>query len=127
MQDGAGIGLGEGRQRGKAIAFRGREQIVNRHGWALVRGACGSCLRSCSFLRQSAPPASDAWPPKKRISTHAIDRGGHRRRHEFGLILYAQAADTPRYPASLTKMMTLYVLFGYLRDRQASPSTPTSW
>ena len=32
-----------------------------------------------------------------------------------GTILHAQAADTPRYPASLTKMMTLYVLFGYLR------------
>ncbi|HEY6670070.1 MAG TPA: D-alanyl-D-alanine carboxypeptidase, partial [Methyloceanibacter sp.] len=32
-----------------------------------------------------------------------------------GSILYSQAADMPRYPASLTKMMTLYVLFGYLR------------
>jgi len=32
-----------------------------------------------------------------------------------GNILYSQAAETPRYPASLTKMMTLYVLFGYLR------------
>ena len=33
-----------------------------------------------------------------------------------GVILSSQAPDTPRYPASLTKMMTLYVLFGCLRD-----------
>ncbi|MDL4863753.1 D-alanyl-D-alanine carboxypeptidase, partial [Halomonas elongata] len=26
-------------------------------------------------------------------------------------ILYAENADAPRYPASLTKMMTLYMLF----------------
>ncbi len=32
-----------------------------------------------------------------------------------GAILHTHAADTPRHPASLTKMMTLYVLFGYLR------------
>ena len=32
------------------------------------------------------------------------------------IILYSQAPETPRYPASLTKMMTLYVLFGCLRD-----------
>jgi D-alanyl-D-alanine carboxypeptidase len=32
-----------------------------------------------------------------------------------GTILHAQAADELRHPASLTKMMTLYVLFGYLR------------
>jgi D-alanyl-D-alanine carboxypeptidase len=30
-------------------------------------------------------------------------------------ILYSQAPDTQRAPASLTKMMTLYVLFSYLR------------
>jgi D-alanyl-D-alanine carboxypeptidase len=40
-----------------------------------------------------------------------------------GSILYSQAADMPRYPASLTKMMTLYVLFAYLR---AGKITPTS-
>jgi D-alanyl-D-alanine carboxypeptidase len=32
-----------------------------------------------------------------------------------GRILYAQSPDTPRGPASLTKMMTLYILFSYLR------------
>ena len=32
-----------------------------------------------------------------------------------GTVLYSRAADTPRHPASLTKIMTLYVLFSYLR------------
>ena len=29
-----------------------------------------------------------------------------------GDVLYAQSADEPRHPASLTKMMTLYIAFG---------------
>ena len=40
-----------------------------------------------------------------------------------GSILHAQAADTPRYPASLTKVMTLYVLFGYLKAGKLSFDT----
>ena len=34
-----------------------------------------------------------------------------------------QAADTPRHPASLTKMMTLYVLFGYMKAGKLTPSS----
>ncbi len=40
-----------------------------------------------------------------------------------GVILYSQAPDTPRYPASLTKMMTLYVLFGCLREGKITLSS----
>ena len=40
-----------------------------------------------------------------------------------GIILYSQAPDTPRYPASLTKMMTLYVLFGCLKEGKISLSS----
>jgi D-alanyl-D-alanine carboxypeptidase len=40
-----------------------------------------------------------------------------------GIILYAKEPDTPRYPASLTKMMTLYVLFGCLKDGKISLSS----
>ncbi len=40
-----------------------------------------------------------------------------------GSILFSQAPDTPRYPASLTKMMTLYVLFGYLRAGKITVSS----
>lgn len=40
-----------------------------------------------------------------------------------GAILGAESAETPRHPASLTKMMTLYVLFGYLRAGKITPDT----
>ncbi len=37
-----------------------------------------------------------------------------------GQVLSAANADEPRYPASLTKMMTIYMLFEALRDRRVS-------
>jgi D-alanyl-D-alanine carboxypeptidase len=40
-----------------------------------------------------------------------------------GSILHTQDAETLRHPASLTKMMTLYVLFGYLRAGTIKPDT----
>jgi D-alanyl-D-alanine carboxypeptidase len=40
-----------------------------------------------------------------------------------GRILHEQASMTPRAPASLTKMMTLYVLFSYLRAGAVTPDT----
>ncbi len=33
-----------------------------------------------------------------------------------GKVLYAESADTPRYPASVTKVMTLYLLFEKIRE-----------
>lgn len=35
---------------------------------------------------------------------------------ENGEVLYAENADEPRYPASLTKMMTLYLTFEALEE-----------
>jgi len=40
-----------------------------------------------------------------------------------GEILHAQNADEPRYPASLTKMMTLYVAFGEIAAGRMSDDT----
>jgi D-alanyl-D-alanine carboxypeptidase len=40
-----------------------------------------------------------------------------------GRILHGQASTAPRAPASLTKMMTLYVLFSYLRSGAVTPDT----
>lgn len=39
-------------------------------------------------------------------------------------ILYAENADRLRYPASLTKMMTLYLMFEALEEGRLSPSQP---
>lgn len=40
-----------------------------------------------------------------------------------GAVLHADAADEPRYPASLTKMMTLYLVFEQLERGRLRPST----
>lgn len=42
---------------------------------------------------------------------------------ETGEVFYARNADSYRYPASLTKMMTLYLLFEALEDGKVSLST----
>ena len=46
-----------------------------------------------------------------------------------GQVLSAANPDAPRYPASLTKMMTLYMVFEALRDHRlsANSSLPVSW
>jgi D-alanyl-D-alanine carboxypeptidase len=41
-----------------------------------------------------------------------------------GQVLFSRAADEPRFPASLTKMMTLYVLFQELQRGRMSLRTP---
>nr|WP_210285817.1 D-alanyl-D-alanine carboxypeptidase [Aureimonas jatrophae] len=41
-----------------------------------------------------------------------------------GKVLFAKSADEQRYPASLTKMMTLYMLFEALETGRATLSTP---
>lgn len=43
-----------------------------------------------------------------------------------GNTLYSYAADSPRYPASVTKVMTLYVLFQELKAGRMTLNTPLS-
>jgi D-alanyl-D-alanine carboxypeptidase len=43
---------------------------------------------------------------------------------DSGRVLYARSADTHRYPASLTKMMTLYLLFEALEDGRVKLRQP---
>lgn len=40
-----------------------------------------------------------------------------------GRVLYSRSADSPRYPASLTKIMTLYMLFAELDAGRIKPET----
>ena len=53
----------------------------------------------------------------ERYASFVIDAGS-------GDILEAASADEPRYPASLTKMMTIYMLFEALRDRRVTLDQP---
>ncbi len=63
-------------------------------------------------LLASAGPAA-AQVGSDRYASIVIDAG-------TGNVLSAVNADEFRYPASLTKMMTLYILFEALRDRRVS-------
>lgn len=56
-------------------------------------------------------------PVAKGKSALVMDAGS-------GAVLYATNADAPRYPASLTKLMTLYILFEEIQTTSLSLNTP---
>jgi D-alanyl-D-alanine carboxypeptidase len=96
---------------------------LKRQGWVHVRGATRLLL--ALGLAAAVMPVSDALAAKKKASSArapsiaaaiVVDMNS-------GSILYSQAADASRYPASLTKIMTLYVLFGYMREGKLTPSS----
>ncbi|HEX4303311.1 MAG TPA: D-alanyl-D-alanine carboxypeptidase family protein [Rhizomicrobium sp.] len=69
-------------------------------------------------LSAGAAAAVDAPPPDhgRRLTDPDLD-AALAVDEATGRVLYARNADAPRHPASLTKMMTLYLLFETLRDR----------
>ncbi|WP_279478525.1 serine hydrolase [Aureimonas sp. SK2] len=64
----------------------------------------------------AAAPAA-AQESNERYAAFVIDANN-------GKVLFARNADDRRYPASLTKMMTLYLLFDALESGRATLSTP---
>lgn len=67
--------------------------------------ALSPLLASCSTQAALDPlPIATQAPLSEKYSAQVMDAGS-------GQILLSQAATAPRYPASLTKMMTLYMLF----------------
>ena len=85
-------------------------------------GATRCLLALALILAAAAVPLSEALAAKKKARTPSIAAAIVVDMNS-GSILYSQAADMPRYPASLTKMMTLYVLFGYMREGKLTPSS----
>ncbi len=77
------------------------------HGWFAV--LCAVFLAVGAWL--ASPGAARAQIGSARYSSTVIDAGS-------GSILEAVNAEEPRHPASLTKLMTLYMLFEALRDRR---------
>ena len=65
-------------------------------GWARAASVAVSALVAVTILAGAAAAAPNA--------SIVVD-------HKTGKVLYASNADAQRYPASLTKMMTLYMLF----------------
>ena len=68
-------------------------------------------VRSCSYA--VTPPPSPAWRVRKQHPPRLRDRRSARRRN----------ADDAIIPASLTKMMTLYLTFGALSPGQLDLSS----
>jgi D-alanyl-D-alanine carboxypeptidase len=91
--------------------------ILKLHRWAFPPRSWRLPLALLLIIAAGAAPINEALAKKRSTSKSSppsikaaivVDMNS-------GNILYSHAAETPRYPASLTKMMTLYVLFGYLR------------
>src|SRR5271167_3877787 len=57
------------------------------------------------------------WTDPEKDAALVVDGG-------TGKILYSRNADELRHPASLTKMMTLYLLFEQLKSGQMTLATP---
>src|SRR5689334_20924528 len=110
---------------GKAKSLLILVGIYKRHSLASFGRAATLALALTLIVGAVGAQSGEAYAAKRRssgsgtppvASAIVVDMNS-------GSILYSQSADLPRYPASLTKMMTLYVLFGYLR---AGKVTPTS-
>ncbi|APH72582.1 penicillin-binding protein [Aquibium oceanicum] len=78
----------------------------------LIAVALGACSTS-EVMRTSAPVPTSA---SSKYAAIVIDANS-------GRTLHAVAADEPRYPASLTKMMTLYMVFEAIQQGRMTPST----
>jgi len=73
------------------------------------------CLLAFAIL--VTPREAAAQIGSARYSSMVIDAGS-------GAVLSAVNPDAPRYPASLTKLMTLYMVFEGVRDRRISLDSP---
>lgn len=85
---------------------------------SLIRGlgtGIGACLAAAALLLASG--SARAQIGSERYAAIVLDSRN-------GSILVAANADEQRYPASLTKMMTLYMLFEALREGRVQLSTP---
>lgn len=71
------------------------------------------CVALTSFGMVRPPPAR-AQIGSERYSSTVINA-------KTGVVLEAMSADQPRRPASLAKLMTLYMVFEALRDRRVTP------
>jgi D-alanyl-D-alanine carboxypeptidase len=87
-----------------------------------LRGAWNLGLAFVLVLAGLTASGADAASRKSRAATPRI-AASIVVDMNTGSILHADAADAPRHPASLTKMMTLYVLFGYMRAGKITPDT----
>ena len=90
--------------------------------WIKPRPRAWRSLALMLALAMAVPSTEALARPKARSSGSAIAAAIVVDMNS-GRILREQASTTPRAPASLTKMMTLYVLFSYMRAGAVSPDS----
>ncbi len=78
------------------------KRVGKRLGGRFMRGAIGAAALATAALATPAPAGA-----QERYAAIVVDG-------KTGQVLFSRNADAPRYPASLTKMMTLYLLFDAL-------------
>ena len=74
-----------------------------------ARGLVSAVVALAITLKITAPAAAASLYTVPKYAAILINSAD-------GEVLYARQADAPRYPASITKVMTLYVAFEELRD-----------
>ncbi len=97
--------------------------IIKRNRWAFLARFGRLLLALVLIISAAAAPVSEALARSRSRSSAPAVAAAIVVDMNTGSILFSQAPDTPRYPASLTKMMTLYVLFGYLRAGKITVSS----
>ena len=85
---------------------------------ALLLAAFAAGLAACTSTTLTEPSAYASPPPTSdKYAAMVVDASN-------GRTLHAVNAEQPRYPASLTKMMTLYMLFEALDQNRIDKATP---
>ena len=97
-------------------------EFRQRNIWVKQRPRAWRSVALMLALAMTVPSTEALARPKTRSSGSAIAAAIVVDMNS-GRILHEQASTTPRAPASLTKMMTLYVLFSYMRAGAVSPDS----
>ena len=79
----------------------------------LILGVASGCTTAATL----APVGGASAPVSEKSASIVVDGS-------TGVVLYQSSADLPRIPASLTKMMTLYLTFEALESGRITKSTP---
>jgi D-alanyl-D-alanine carboxypeptidase len=83
----------------------------------LLLAAIAALLAACSTTQDFAVPVTTTIPPTSgKYAAIVVDAGN-------GHTLYSVNSELPRYPASLTKMMTLYLLFEQMQQGRITTAT----
>lgn len=102
---------------GDAMLERARTTISTISGVLLIGGLSLAFLSTMAIAPSFAATSSSRYTDPRKDAALIVDG-------ETGKVLYSRNANAQRYPASLTKMMTLYMLFDALHRGQVTMRTP---